>query len=187
MTNVVGRMRNDTDSYDMDNRYILTMMDDSSRFLRAVAIPNKSAEVILQAFKDNWMSIFGIPKELISGRAKELIGQEMVDLLKEGNVISVPTAAYSQEANAVERVHRTLGHRLRSLTHKTGKSWSSVLAYAVHGYTVTKHSITGESPFTLLLSKEIDINALSSTIRSDIQTVRQQANSLAFGRRDKVI
>ena len=71
---VVGPLPNDTSSYDTDNRLILTMMDDCSRFLRAVAIPNKSANVILQVFRDHWVSVFGIPKELISDRGKELIG-----------------------------------------------------------------------------------------------------------------
>ena len=52
------------------------MMDNCSRFLRAVAILNKSTEVVLEAFRENWVAIFGIPKEPVSDRAKELIGQD---------------------------------------------------------------------------------------------------------------
>ena len=96
----------------------------------------------------------------------------MNSLLKEGNRISVPTAAYSQEANAVERLHRALGQRLRSLTHSTGKPWSSVLAFAVHGYNVTRHSMTDQAPFTLMMSKEVDINTLSTVVQHDIHIVR---------------
>ena len=184
---IVGKLPNDTSSYDKDNRYILTMMDDCSRFLRAVAIPNKSAEVILEAFRDNWAAIFGIPKELVSDRAKELIGQGMIDLLNEGSGKSLPTAAYSPEANAVERVHKTLTQRLRALTSRTGKPWSSVLAYAVHGYNVTIHSITGVAPFTLMLSKEVNITTHHSIMKSDIQAVRDQANHISYAKRTKVL
>ena len=148
-------MPNETSSYDAEIRFILTMMDDSSRFLRAVAIPCQHKDVVLQAFEDNWIAIFEYPKELINGRARQLIGSEMKSLLKEGNGISIPKAAYFQEASAVERLHHTLGQRLRSLT--------SVLAYAVHSYNVTKNSITDQALFTMLLTKEIDNNTLSSS------------------------
>ena len=88
-------MANKKALYTKDNKYILTMMDDCSKFLCAEAIPNHTQEVILEAFRDNWVAIFGIPKESVSDRAKELIGVGMLNILKEGNGISVPTAAYS--------------------------------------------------------------------------------------------
>ena len=52
---------------------------------------------------------------------------------------------------------------------------------------MTRHSITEQAPFTTLLTKEIDISTLSSSICEDIRTVREQANQLAFGKRIKVI
>ena len=37
---LMGPLQNDIKSYDENNRYLLTIIDDCSRFLRAVAIPN---------------------------------------------------------------------------------------------------------------------------------------------------
>ena len=59
---LVGPLQNDTMSYDEDNRYILTIMDDCSRFLRAVAIPNINQDTVTTAFKDNWTAVFGYPQ-----------------------------------------------------------------------------------------------------------------------------
>ena len=61
-----------------DNRYVLTIMDDTTRFLKTVDIPSLQTGTILQAFIDHWVSIFGIPKEVVSDRAKQLIGPEII-------------------------------------------------------------------------------------------------------------
>jgi hypothetical protein len=46
------------------------------------------------------------------------------NLLKEGNGVSVSTAAYSPEANAAERVHKTLTQRLRARLERLGQVYS---------------------------------------------------------------
>ena len=64
--------------------------------------------------------------------------------------------------------------------------WYSVLAYAAHGYNVTRHWMTEQAPFTMLLTKETNINTLSSSIHEDMSTVREQANKLEYGKRIKI-
>ena len=113
--------------YDQDYRYILTMMDDNSRFLRAVAISDHRKETIEERFLNHWIAVFGIPKETIADIAKELIGDSMQQILKEGGGVIVPTAPYSPEQNAVERVHRKLMQRIRALSKTYRESWYRVL------------------------------------------------------------
>ena len=47
--------------------------------------------------------------------------------------------------------------------------------------------MTEQAPFTMLLTKEVDISTLSSSICEDISTVLEQANQLANGKRSKVL
>ena len=67
---IVSPLQNDTDSYRNDARYILTMMDDGSRFLRTVALKSRKADHTMNSFLDNWVGIFGPPKEIICDNDK---------------------------------------------------------------------------------------------------------------------
>jgi hypothetical protein len=79
---IVGPLENDTDTYDNEFRYILTMLDDGSRFLRAVAIPNRTSDVVLEALMTSWIGIFGPPKQITYDNDKSFLG-DVINLLKE--------------------------------------------------------------------------------------------------------
>ena len=62
-------------------------MDDFSRFLRAVAIPNINQDTVANAFKDNWFAIFGCPYVICDDGKKYLLLKVVVKLHREHNSI----------------------------------------------------------------------------------------------------
>ena len=71
---VVGPLPNDSDSYRNDARYILTMMDDHSRFLCTKALGICKRHRIIAAFRDCWVGVFGPPKEVITDNNEQFKG-----------------------------------------------------------------------------------------------------------------
>ena len=58
-------------SPDGGSRYILTMVDRTTRWPEAVPIPETSEETILQAFLSTWVARFGIPRTVTTDRGAQ--------------------------------------------------------------------------------------------------------------------
>ena len=177
---IVGPLPNDTGSYDEDYRHILTIMDDNTRFARAIPLYNKTEKTICSVFLNHWVAVFGYPKEVIVDNGKQLCEAGMQKLIQHGNGTIIPTAPYSPEQNAVERFHRSLMQRVRALQKEMSLPWNAVLPLAVHGYNVTIHSMTNCSPFAMLFA--LDSNTLTHTtnIIGNIAEVRETASARAL-------
>ncbi len=183
---IVGPLPNDTNTYKDDARYILTMLDDGSRYLKAVALKGCKRTDITNAFQEHWISTFGIPRVIVSDNNEQFRG-EFTDMCKKYDVYKEWTAPYSPEMNAVERVHKTLMNKVRALRHTTNEPWSKCLPLACFSYNISEHSMTGYAPYTLLFGTECDILNNKNVPVSDLTSIRSQATSLAFERRKRAV
>jgi len=97
-------------------RYILTMIDMKTRFLCAVPLPNSSADAVSSAFFKRWICQFGPPAVVHSDQGRQFV-TDLFDQLKNRFKISSSTSSvYHPKGNSViERSHRTLKDRLRSM------------------------------------------------------------------------
>ena len=183
---VVGPLPNDTDSYRNDARYILTMMDDNSRFLVAKAMFNCKRRSIIEAFRDMWIGVFGPPKEVVTDNNEQFKGK-FVAFCKQYQTNNVYTAPYSPEMNAVERSHKTLMGRIRATRFDTNKPWTECLHTAVLGYNVSIHDQTQVPPYTMVFSREFDVVDWSSRLVNNIGNIRAEAVSRAFNSRKRAL
>ena len=183
---IVGPLQNNADSYRNDAKYILTMMDDGSRFLRTVALQNRRAETTMPAFLNNWVGIFGPPKEIICDNDKSFGGKSIKKFLAKYNCKVETTARYSPEMNAVERLHRSLMARIRTLRYSMGIPWSECLYMATYGYNVTQHCMLNVSPYALVFSKIKDVDG-KDVIIEKINDARKDASTRAFELRNNGI
>eukprot|EP00834_Sanchytrium_tribonematis_P003656 NODE_149_length_15530_cov_0.274448.p2 type:complete len:130 gc:universal NODE_149_length_15530_cov_0.274448:11015-11404(+) len=118
---IVGPIEDLSNDPEDEMRYILTMMDNGSRFLRAAPIPNKDMETIFTAFLNAWASIFGFPKEFISDNDRTF--DEVIKMLEDKYAKIQSTISYSPEMNPIERVHKTLMTRIKAIRHTQNLKW----------------------------------------------------------------
>ena len=179
---VVGPLPNDTMSYSEDCRYILTMMDDGSRFLCAAPMQGCKRFEITNAFMSHWIGVFGVPRVIVSDNNEQFKG-EFLDMCKQYDIMKEWTAPYSPEQNAVERVHKTVMNKVRALKFTLDRPWKECLPMACFSYNVSLHDSTGYAPYSLMFAKNKDIvNRLSWDVDS-ISRVRQNARTHAFQKR----
>ena len=62
---------------DQGQRYVLTMMDRTTRWPEAVPMPDASADTILRAFLSTWVARFGVPKILTSDRGAQFTSRAL--------------------------------------------------------------------------------------------------------------
>jgi hypothetical protein len=133
------------------NKYILTFMDDLSKFLRAIPIPNQEANTVAKAFVENIICLHGVPEVVLTDQGTNFIGSVFKSVCKLFNIKKIQTTSYHPQANgALERSHRTMAEHLRSLVNQSQTDWDEWIPQVVFTFNTTVHSSTGFTPFELL-------------------------------------
>ena len=117
------------------NRYLLTVVDEFSRFPFAFPCPDMSASTIIRHLT-TLFGIFGTPAYIHSDRGASFMSAELKDFLTTKGVATSRTTAYNPRGNGqVERyngiVWKTIQLALRSSCLET-KEWEKVLTQALH-------------------------------------------------------
>ena len=131
------------------NRYILTVVDEYSRFPFAFPCPDVSTPTVIKCLT-NLFSIFGMPAYIHSDRGASFMSQDLKQFLMGVGVSSSRTTAYNPQGNGqVERyngiiwraVQLSLDTNNLSTTH-----WEEVLPNALHSVRSLLCTSTNETP-----------------------------------------
>lgn len=131
------------------NRYLLTIVDEFSRFPFAYACPDMTAGTVIKCFI-NLFSIFGMPSYIHSDRGSSFMSKELKDYFHSKGIATSRTTAYNPEGNGqVERfngtIWKTISLALRSRGLKT-EQWESVLEDALHSIRSLLCVATNQTP-----------------------------------------
>ena len=132
-------------------RYILTMLDNFTKYLTVKPLLNKKAATIAEAFLEAWYFIHGPPLTIHMDNAKEFHGVEFSDLLRLLGVRQTFAPVYNPRSVRVERAHRTLNRLILGACENQDGNWRGVLYPAVFTYNLSSHAATGLSPYVCLL------------------------------------
>ena len=94
--------------------YLLTAIDMSSRWLVAVPLPNMEADMIVKAFLNSWIYIYGPPAVIHSDQGSQFVSDVFKSMMERFSISSSNSSVYHPNGNSIiERAHRTLKDRLR--------------------------------------------------------------------------
>lgn len=123
------------------NRYILTIIDDLSRFFDAYAIPNAEANTVAKIFCEEFICRYRIPKVVVSDQGSNFMSQVFKKCCKFLNIKKLETTAYHPQANGIlERSHGPLKAYLRSFSQHDQLNWDNFIRSAVFVHNNTQHS-----------------------------------------------
>lgn len=151
---IVGPLNTDND----ENKYILTIQCDLTKFVECYPIRNKEAETVAKNYVENFILRFGIPKIVVTDQGTEFMAsvfQEICKLLEIKRLHS--TAYHHQTLGAIENTHKHLGAYLRMQLNKYPSTWSTWVPYWAFSYNTTVHSSTDYSPFELVFGKKVNL------------------------------
>ena len=159
----------DMNDYKISNnkgyRYIFNVIDNFSKYLRAIPLKNKYSQTITNEFPNILTTSKRKPLKLESDRGTEFYNSIFQNLLKSKNIHHYSRFT-DKGALIAERVIRTVRNLLKKPVFEKGNAnWISELPSVVKQYNNTIHNSTKMTP--IQASKKINEKLVFSNLRDD--------------------
>ena len=137
------------------NKYILMIIDQFTKWLEIVPIPNQNSETIAKAMVDNFISKYGCPTELHSDQGKNVDGVLMNRLCNLLQIAKTRTTPYHPQSNGqVERYNRLVLQSIRCFIKNKQSNWDIYLQQIAGAIRATENRQTKFTPNMLFLGRE---------------------------------
>ena len=137
-----------------NNKYLLTIQDDLSKFLVAIPIPNQESVTISNAFATHFICIFGVPKIILTDQGSNLTGRVFKHLCKIFGIKKINSTAYRpQTQGSLERAHRTVKEYLRGYVNKKQTNWDQLISYVCSCFNTSVSTSTDFTPYELVFGQ----------------------------------
>ena len=142
------------------NLHILVMVDQFTKWVECVPLPNQTAEVTARAAVDHFFSRFGSPLEIFSDQGRNFESGLFTQLCKILQIHKARTTPYRPSANGqVERYNRTLMDAVRCFVGKYETNWDLQLQQIAGALRSAVNRQTGFTPNRMVLGREVNTPA----------------------------
>ena len=136
-------------------KYLLTIMDQTTRYPEAVPLRSIHAKVVLKALL-NFFSKFGLPQVIQTDRGTNFTSNLFNQTMTEWGVKHVVSSAYHpQSQGALERHHQTLKTMLKSFCMDHCKDWDEAVPYVLFAVREVPTESLGFSPNDLVFGHRV--------------------------------
>ena len=153
------------------NKYILVISDYFSKWTAAYALPDQTAFTVAEAFLQNFVALFGAPKQLHTDQGRDFESRLFKQLCTTLGIEKTRTSPYHPRSDGlVERFNKTVANMLSAYSNENQDNWDDHLPYVMMAYRASVHESTKCTPNLLFLSREIYLPVdlmygVSSTMR----------------------
>lgn len=92
-----------------DNRYLLVLTDYFSRWADAYPLPNQGTEEVAKAFVNQFISRFGVPRQLHTDKGSQFESKLFQDLGKRLGIDKTRTTAMHPQSDGMCRIISAIG------------------------------------------------------------------------------
>lgn len=134
---------------------ILVCTDNLSKYAITVPLQNECAATITNAFFTHVIAKFSCPKAILTDQGPNISGTHAEAFYKAFGIRRFRTSPYHPQTNGqTERFNRTLKASLTNYVYNQQQLWSDYLPAVTFAYNISRHSVTGFSPFELVFGKK---------------------------------
>ncbi len=136
---------------DAGNKWILVMIDYLLKWLVAVALLDKKAEMVAWVFVEQLVCIHGAPECLLSDQGKEFLNEVLLSVNNELWVHCLKTTAYHPQTDGLtERFNLMLQNMLSMYVADHQCDWDTYIPYVLAAYCCLVNEAMLETPFYLV-------------------------------------
>lgn len=136
------------------NKYILVLVENSTRFPLAFALPNCETETIAKCLLENYIYIFSAPKFILSDNAAYNISKLAMKVNEILGMEAVTIAVGNSKCNGLaERQNSTILNCISKFCSENGSDWDEVLPPLMYAIRTTKQASLKYSSFYLMFGE----------------------------------
>lgn len=148
---IIGPLPKTNDGF----RYVLTLVDYSTRFPEAIPLKDISAESVANAMVSIY-SRMGIPSEILSDQGRQFTAECMREVNRLLKIRHLLTTPYHPQCNGlVESFNKTLKTMIKKMSKEQPKCWNHYLDPLLFAYREVPQATTGFSPFELIYGRSV--------------------------------
>lgn len=133
------------------NRFILVMIEASTRYVELVPLSNQRANTVAKAIIERLILRYGTPFSILTDLGTNFQSKLLKQICNLLQIKQLRTVAYKPSTNGgAERFMRTMGELIRVTTTKDPADWDLMLPYIQFSYNTSIHSSTRQTPHSLL-------------------------------------
>ena len=146
---IIGPFSNKSNGY----AWVLTCMDQCSRWVEAVPIRNLLAKTICEALLWIWTRT-GIPRVVVADNATYNTAELTRELTKRLGISPRFSTPYHPEGNSlIERYQAVIKGMIHHAVHSGRKDWHRLIPFALWAYRETPNATTGVTPYEMVYGK----------------------------------
>jgi len=112
-----------------NHKFILTMIDLKTRLMNTVPLTSINSKTVADAFYKRWICLYGPPSTVHTDQGLQFLSSVFQNLCEKYKIsVSVSSIYHAKGNSIIERAHRTLKDRLRSMNGH----WTENLDTAVY-------------------------------------------------------
>lgn len=137
------------------NTTILIVLDQVSKFVWLHPLRRATARHIVDYVEQQCFHVFGVPESIISDNGVQFVAKEFTETLKRYGVQHILTSSHSPQANASERVNRSILAAVRSYIKDDQTTWDVELSSIASALRNSVHQSTGHSPHYIVFGQHM--------------------------------
>ena len=139
-------------------RYLLTIVDRTTRFVDALPLPEANAANCCEAFVQHWVSRFGLPAKATTDNGNTFVSQIWAKLHETlGTIVTYTPLYHPASLGALERQHKDIKDSLKAVLNHLGdnfgNSWYSALPWVLLGKRAQFQPDLGTCPAELVFGQ----------------------------------
>ena len=143
-------------------RYLLTVIDRTTRQLSALPVKEPSAKACSQAFLLHYVALYGLPSACTSDQGSNFVSALFQEMQRNLGIEILHTPIYWPQGNGlIERSHRTLKESIKAQLVEMGQKyksdWYNVLPWALLGQRTAFNRDLGTSSNELTLGTHVQV------------------------------
>lgn len=134
---------------------LFIVVDNLSKFPLLKPLRKSSASNIVDYLENNVFTVFGVPETIVTDNGPQFRSVVFRNLLSRYGITHIFTAVYSPQANASERVNRSVIAAIRSYLDKDQKNWDRNIGMISAALRCAIHGSIGFSPYYVLFGQQM--------------------------------
>lgn len=137
------------------NTSLLVILDKFSKYTMLKPLHKATATNIVKYLVAEIFRVYGVPETILSDNGVQFRSKEFLSCLEKYGVTHIRTATHSPQANASERVNRSVLAAIRAYIGKDQREWDGQLNAIGCALRTAVHNSTGYSPHYLVFGQHM--------------------------------